>query len=66
MPLFTYTLFNNVEMPCNLTTLATNLKLVVNLKDLYFESEYLNVSYQTQQVLALTYYQQGGLLGRNL
>jgi hypothetical protein len=54
------------EMPCSPTTLVTNLELVVNLKDPYLESNDLNVSYQTQQVFALAYYQQGGLLGRNL
>jgi hypothetical protein len=55
-----------VEMSCRPTTLTTNPKLVVNLKDPYLESNDLNVSYQTQQVLALAYYQQRGLLGRNL
>jgi hypothetical protein len=55
-----------VEMPCNLTTLASNLELIVYLKDSHLELDDLNVSYQTQQILALTYYQQGGLLGRNL
>jgi len=55
-----------VKMPCSLTTLATNHELVVYLKDLHLESDDLNVSYQTQQILALAYYQQGGLLGRNL
>ncbi len=49
-----------------LYTLATNLELVVNLKDPYLESNDLNESYQTQQVLALTYYQQRELLGRNI
>ncbi len=55
-----------VEMPCNPTTPATNPKLVVNLKHFYLELNDLNVSHQTQQVLALAYYQQRGLLGRNL
>jgi hypothetical protein len=48
------------------TTLATNPKLVVNLKNFYLELNDLNVSYQTQQVLALANYQQRGLLGKNL
>jgi hypothetical protein len=42
-----------VEMPCNPTTPTTNLELVVNLKDPCFESNDLNVSYQTKQVPAL-------------
>jgi hypothetical protein len=65
MPLFTHTslLWRNAMY---LYTLATNLELVVNLKDPYLESNDLNESYQTQQVLALTYYQQRELLGRNI
>jgi len=42
-----------VKMPCSPTTPTTNRELVVNLKDPYLESNDLNVSYQTQQVLAL-------------
>jgi hypothetical protein len=40
-------------MPCSPTTPITNLELVVNLEDICLESNDLNVSYQTQQVLAL-------------
>jgi len=41
-----------VEMSCNLIAPTTNLELVMNLKDPCFELDDLNVSYQTQQVLA--------------
>jgi len=43
-----------VDLPCNPTTLITNPKLIVNLKDPCLESHDLNVSYQTQQVPTLT------------
>jgi hypothetical protein len=42
-------------MPSSPTTLATNLELVVYLKDPHLESDDLNVSHQTQQILALAY-----------
>lgn len=60
-----------VEMPCSLTTPTTNLELIVNFKDPCHESDDLNVSYQNQQVIALTNLLslrrllKGRLLGKN-
>jgi hypothetical protein len=48
MPFFTHTLLV-CRNAINLTTLATNPKLVMNLKYSCIESNDINVSYQTQQ-----------------